>query len=79
MQQYFIETGIEKEITFNDEQSHHIKNVMRMKEGTIVKAVDFNEKAALYKIHYEGKKVCGILYEVIAQEEHKSIKIKLAM
>ena len=79
MQQYFIQTNIEDKILFNDEQAHHIKNVMRMKENEIVKVVDSNENAAYVMIHYESKKVYGILKERIIDELTSSIKIILGM
>lgn len=78
MQQYFIDEKIKDKILFNDEQAHHIKNVMRMKEGNIVKVVDDEENAALVTIHYENKQVYGIFYEEIHAIESK-LKIKLAM
>ena len=67
MQQYFIE-NISNKILFNDEQAHHIKNVMRMKENEIVKVVDEEENAALVTIHYESKLVYGLLKEMILDD-----------
>lgn len=78
MQQYFIDEKISNQIHFNDEQSHHIKNVMRMKEGTIVKVVDDEENAALVTIHYENKNVYGLLDQTIEKDESK-LQIKLGM
>ena len=55
MQQYFINSKLTDTVIFNDEQSHHIAHVMRMKEGEIVKVVDCEEQAAYVAIHYDGK------------------------
>lgn len=78
MQQYFIDEKVKDKIQFNDEQAHHIKNVMRMKEGNIVKVVDDEENAAYVCIHYENKQVFGLLKEEIVTNDMK-LKIKLAM
>lgn len=42
MQQYFINSEVhkEKEVCFSKEQEHHIKRVLRMKDGDVVKVVD---------------------------------------
>lgn len=78
MQQYFIDEKVSEKVCFNDEQAHHIKNVMRMKEGSIVKVVDDEENAALVTIHYENKLVYGLLHEELDVSDSK-IQIKLAM
>ena len=78
MQQYFIDEKVNEKVRFNDEQAHHIKNVMRMKEGSIVKVVDQDENAALVTIHYENKQVFGLLHETLDASDSK-IQIKLAM
>jgi 16S rRNA (uracil1498-N3)-methyltransferase len=78
MQQYFIE-NISNKILFNDEQAHHIKNVMRMKENEIVKVVDEEENAALVTIHYESKLVYGLLKEMILDDFNSNIQIYLGM
>lgn len=79
MQQYFIETEITDCITFNEEQSHHIKNVMRMKEGSIVKVVDDNENAALVSIFYENKTVVGKLKEKCTMTTENKVNMILGM
>lgn len=78
MQQYFIDEKLNEKVLFNDEQAHHIKNVMRMKEGSIVKVVDDEENAALVTIHYENKQVFGLIHEKLEASNSK-IQIKLAM
>ncbi|MGN1344304.1 MAG: RsmE family RNA methyltransferase [Traorella sp.] len=78
MQQYFIQDKIQELIYFNDEQAHHIKNVMRMKENDIVKVVDSDEKACLVRIHYDSNKVVGQYYQAIENQMNK-MKISLAM
>lgn len=79
MQQYFIENEISKHILFNEEQAHHIKNVMRMKEGNVVKVVDSNEHAALVSIYYENKNVFGNLVEMCQTNTESNINITLGM
>ena len=79
MQQYFINSKLTDTVIFNDEQSHHIAHVMRMKEGEIVKVVDCEEKAAYVAIHYDEKKICGILQNRLDTDTSKQIKISLAM
>lgn len=78
MQQYFIE-NISNKILFNDEQAHHIKNVMRMKENEIVKVVDEKENAALVTIHYESKQVYGLLKEMLVDDFKTNLHIYLGM
>lgn len=77
MQQYFIDSKVLDTIEFNEEQSFHIQRVLRMKEGTVVKVVDADENAAFVTIHYEQKKVLGILKEKLEPQKRK-IRITLA-
>ncbi len=65
MQQYFIQNEIKLNdiITFNDEQSHHISRVLRMKEASVVKVVDIHKQAFLTRLFYEDKVVKGNVYE----------------
>lgn len=78
MQQYFMDSCLKETIFFNDEQSHHITHVVRMKEGEIVKCVDQDEHAAYYTIHYENRKTMGLLKEKI-EESPSKIRIYLGM
>ena len=78
MQQYFIDEDIQEVIHFNDEQMHHIKNVMRMKEEALVKVVDRKENAALVSIHYDSKRVFGHLVQYL-EKESMGIQILLGM
>lgn len=78
MQQYFLNQKLEEKIYFDPLQSHHIKNVMRMKKGSVIKAVDPDEHSALYTIDYEDHQVIGKLKEMLP-EEKSAIEIILLM
>ena len=39
MQQYFIDEKVNEKVRFNDEQAHHIKNVMRNKVGDKIECI----------------------------------------
>ncbi|HAH93330.1 MAG TPA: hypothetical protein DCM01_05575, partial [Dielma fastidiosa] len=49
MQQYFVQgkLNIDERFVFNKEQAHHIKNVLRMKQGSQVRVVDACEQPYL--------------------------------
>ena len=72
MQQYFIEetVNLNDQFFFNDEQSHHIKNVLRMKNDDIVKIVDINHNPYLVKLTI-GNNVSGKVFESLEKYEEK--------
>lgn len=78
MQQYFLDYKIKNEIVdFNEEQSHHISNVLRMKSGDIVKVVDSDENPYLVKVDIIDKKQTkGKIIEKLEKFESK-VKIRL--
>lgn len=79
MQQYFLDQKLSDRIEFNQEQSHHIMNVMRMKPQTMVRVVDADHQVAFVRIAYENKKVIGILDEICVDDHESSVKITLGM
>jgi len=52
MRQYFIDRkiNINETFNFNEKQSHHIKNVLRMKTGDIIRVVDISNNVFLVEI-----------------------------
>ncbi|MEG0240506.1 16S rRNA (uracil(1498)-N(3))-methyltransferase [Anaerorhabdus sp.] len=66
MQQYFIKGKLEqgKQIDFDKEQSHHIKDVLRMKEGNIIRLVNEDREAVFASIFYRDKEVYAICNEM---------------
>lgn len=68
MQQYFItqKAMLESEVEFSTEQKHHIKKVMRMKEGMIIKVVDSSKDAFLARIVYRESDVTAFCFEALS-------------
>lgn len=80
MQQYFIKgkCKINERFDFDEEQAHHIKNVLRMKNGSQVRVVDENENAYMAEILIDTHGVSGIVCDPLAPTE-SSIKTTLIM
>ena len=78
MQQYFIDNVAQCEgiVLFNEEQAHHIRHVMRMREQEIVKIVDASGNPFLVHIHYEANQVCGIVMQAL-EKKPKPLHITL--
>lgn len=81
MQQYFVNTSIEEneKIYFDSEQSHHIKKVLRMKEGTVVRVVGTSNTVGLAEIGYDGQTCYGEVIEVLACDSESKVKMTLCM
>lgn len=79
MQQYFILENVtmDQEIHFNNEQAHHIKDVLRMKENSIVRVVNGEHQAAFATIFYDGKQVLGKVCEL--DETNNEMKCKITL
>lgn len=80
MQQYFIE-GIIKQgdmIEMNKEQSHHIANVMRMKENEVIRLCDEHQQMYFSRVHFEQRQVYAIAEEFIEDHTHNRVHITLA-
>ncbi len=73
MQQYMIEEILEvgKEIYFNKEQEHHIKDVLRMKSGEMVRLVEKNTAEAAFAViqYYEKSIVARV--ERLDKDKHE--------
>lgn len=80
MQQYFIKgiCKINECFVFDDEQAHHIKNVLRMKNGSQVRVVDEDENAYSAEIILDAHGVSGLVCEKLMPTE-SSIKTSLIM
>ncbi len=80
MQQYFIEqvAAINDVIEMNENQSHHMKTVMRMKEDSIIRIVDTNQKVYLAKVKYQDQKVFAVICEEIQDFSQNKVKLILA-
>ncbi len=53
MQQYFYDKEIDgNSIVLNEEQNHHIKNVMRMKAGSLIRIVDSSKTVFIGEVNY---------------------------
>lgn len=81
MQQYFLKTRLEmnSKFAFDKEQAHHIKNVLRMKNNDIVRAVDENQQVFYVEIEIENKEVYGKVVEQLVDESESSLEITLVM
>lgn len=81
MQQYFIENKLEvnAEVVFNPEQSHHIKNVLRMKSDTTIRLVDSLSNAYYASIFYRDSCVLAKVKERILKSSESKIQITLYM
>ncbi|SJZ75275.1 RsmE family RNA methyltransferase [Anaerorhabdus furcosa] len=81
MQQYFINNKIEQgaEISFDKEQTHHIKDVLRMKEGTCIRLVNQEKEAGFASIFYRGKDVVAHINELDQNSNDMKCKITLCV
>lgn len=66
MRQYFIDKKIEinETFNFNEKQSHHIKNVLRMKTGDIIRVVDINNNVFLVEIDVNSNVSAKVLENI---------------
>lgn len=80
MQQYFIEGMIHQGdmIEMNKEQSHHIANVMRMKEHEVIRLCDEHQHMYFSHVHFEQRNVYAIVEKVIEDHTHNRVHITLA-
>lgn len=79
MQQYFILEEITQgnEIHFNNEQAHHIRDVLRMKENSIVRVVNEKHQAAFASIFYDGKNIKATIDEIDANNNEMRCRLTL--
>lgn len=79
MQQYFIETCVNKQknILMGKEQARHISHVMRMKENEVIRIVDCHARIFHAQIHYENKQVYACIMEQIEDHTRNAVDITL--
>ncbi len=67
MRQYFIEgqLHIDERFSFNSENSHHIKDVLRMKSDDEVRVVDSDGQVFLARLEISDKEVVGTVQQQI--------------
>lgn len=79
MQQYFVEEDLQRgtKVKLNEEQSHHIQHVLRMKANDIIRIA--NHQGVVFQAHVEmdGKVVMACLDELL-EENPDSLEITLA-
>lgn len=80
MQQYFIDKMIQigDTITLDKEQSHHIANVLRMREGEMIRLCDKHEQLFSAYIHFQAKIVQAHVDAAIEDHTRNSVSITLA-
>lgn len=80
MQQYFIEKEAKMNdlILMNENQSHHIKTVMRMKEDQLIRIVDVKQNVFLAEVKYQQANVYALLKETLIDDSSNKVKIILA-
>lgn len=81
MQQVFVLGKIEegKVFNFDREQSHHIKDVLRMKEGTIIRLVNEDNEAGFASVFYQGKDVGAQVQEIDQNSNDMKVKVTLCI
>lgn len=79
MQQYFISKKVElhEHVVFDHEQSHHILNVMRMKQNDIIRVVDESHAIYLARIEIMKKQAGACLYECLEDHTQTAVEITL--
>lgn len=80
MQQYFIDQKIQlqDEVEMNKEQSHHISNVMRMKENEIIRIADYDSHMFFAHVLFKNGKVFAHIDEEIEDHTKTIVPITLA-
>lgn len=79
MQQYFVDINVKvgQIITFNDEQSHHIMRVMRMKKDDVVRVSDAKHQLFLVRVDMDMKHAYGCVKEPIEDRTRAHVEITL--
>lgn len=79
MQQYFVTTLISnQEVIFDQEQAHHLVNVMRYTTGKQVYVVDPSQKKYLVSLTVEDKQVSGTVLSQIVESSELPCRIIIA-
>lgn len=79
MQQYFIQANIELNelVSFNDEQSHHLKTVLKMKEESTIRLVDERQFAYFAKLRYLDGKAVALPFQLSDEVKEMQCSITL--
>ena len=80
MQQYFINqiTHTGDIVKLNEEQSHHILHVLRMRDGDRIRIADTSEQMFFSSVSIEGKQVTAYIEQSIKDHTKGSVHITLA-
>ena len=79
MQQYFIKERAEigQSISFDEEQSHHMMHVVRMKKDDIVRIADSSHRLFHVRIDIQKAGVCGQVIEELVDRTRASVEVTL--
>ncbi len=64
---------------FDDRQSHHIRDVLRMREGDVVRIVTDEGKALLGKLSFSGDGVSALITDQAEGSDEREIICAAAM
>lgn len=80
MQQYFIDGIVQVMdcVCLNEEQAHHIGNVMRMKKGDLIRIVDGKQQLFLAHVEFKNRSVYACIDEQLEDITKSDIEIVLA-
>ena len=81
MQQYFLDQSVQchETVEMNEEQAHHIRHVLRMKENTRIRIVDENQCVYFAHVLYENEKTLAYIEEAFDAKSESSIQIRFLM
>ncbi len=71
MQQYFVKELKDKQVVFSFDQTHHIKNVLRLKLDDEVRVVDNEAQLYVVKLTQLEPSVVGIVVRTIDSQENR--------
>ncbi len=79
MQQLFIdqEAKLNQEISLNEEQQHHLKNVLRMKQEDIIRVVDSASKRYYAKLVEQRGTFAIVCFEAIEASMERNYEVTL--
>lgn len=79
MQQYYVkqQVHVNENILMDSEQSHHIKHVMRMKDGEVIRIADCDASLFYATIKYIRDEVYTIIQSIIEDDTKNVVKITL--
>lgn len=65
MRQFFVDEELKENcaFSFSREQSHHMADVLRLRKGDVIRAVDRNGSVFMVSLDFEGRNVIGVPVE----------------